>query len=371
MIIFDISMLENILIPHMNLSDLKEILFNKLKLRKACDIHMLTVEHLRFAGEESLSLILSLLNLIIDNINCLSSRQQNTAVASVIHKGKNKPVHDHKSYRQVRVTPLIARCIEEFIRPNLITLTKPIQNSSQYGFSKGVSYLLGALQRHEVEKFCVDSKKTFFGCSLDGQSAFEVVNREILMRELYCAGERGKFWLASKYSYTDTQTQIKMDGQLSRNFYEELGVKQGHCRSSDSYKIYVNTLLDMVDQANLGVWIGPVNAGSSACADDEYLMSDSQSKMQALLSIAEHYGEMYQTTYGASKTKITVVGCEQDMQYYKDVSPWKLNGDQIKVTVDNEHLGQIVSGKDQEQKNVDLKLSKARGALFSLLGPAF
>jgi hypothetical protein len=36
-------------------------------------------------------------------------------------------------------------------------------------------------------------KKTFLGCSLDGDSAFEVVNRDIQTRELYLAGERGYF----------------------------------------------------------------------------------------------------------------------------------------------------------------------------------
>ena len=99
------------------------------------------------------------------------------------------------------------------------------------------------------------------------------MNREILIRELYCAGagERGQYWQASKYSYENTQTKIKMKGKVSRGFTESLGVKQGNIKSSDNYKIYINPLLDTVDSANLGVWVGPVNVGSSACADDEYL----------------------------------------------------------------------------------------------------
>ena len=58
--------------------------------------------------------------------------------------------------------------------------------------------------------------------------------------------------LASKFSYENTQTQIK-NGQLSRNFTETLGVKQGHRKSSDNYKIYINSLLDAVgsDQSML------------------------------------------------------------------------------------------------------------------------
>ena len=371
MIIFDIAKQEDIKIPQMSFKQFKDILFKKLKLNKACDIYKLTVEHLRYAGDETLSLILFLINQIIDNINYLSSTQLNTSVASIVFKSKNRPVSHHKSYRQVRVTPLLGRIVDEFIRPNLVKITKPLQNSSQYGFTENVTYMMGALQRHEVEKFCVDNKKTFFGCSLDGDSAFEVVNRDIHTRELYCAGEAGQFWLASKHSYENTQTQIKMNGQLSRSIREFRGVKQGHIKSSDHYKTYINPLLDTVDRATLGVWVGPVNVGHSACADDEYQMSDCQHKLQCLLDIAEYYGKMYRVTYGAAKTKVTVIGSEIDMQYYRDVAPWTMDGQTVKVTVDNDHLGQIVSGISQEQKNVDARIQKGRGSLFAMLGPAF
>ena len=370
MVILDIANQEAVCIPHMTLEVLKNIIFKKLKLKKACDINKLTVEHLRYASDETLSIILSLLNSIIDNINYLSSPQLNTSVASIVYKGKDKPLHNHKSYRQVRVSPLLGRCIYEF-RPNIVKITKPIQNSSQYGFTENITYLMGALQRHEAEKFCIDSKKTFFGCSLDGDSAFEVVNRVIQTRELYCAGEKGQFWLASKNSYQNSQTCIKMNGQLSRSFEEKLGVKQGFIKSSDDYKIYDNPLLDSVDSANLGIWIGPINVGQSACADDEYLISDSQTKLQALLDIAAYYGKMYRVTYGAAKTKVTVVGSACDMDYYREIRPWNLNGEVVKVTVNNDHLGQIVSGTDQEQKNVELRIEKGRKSLFGMLGPAF
>ena len=174
----------------MTLTNLKDILFKKLKLGKACDVFHLSVEHLRYCGEETLIQILRLLNLIIDNISYLSEPQLNTAVASVIFKGKAKPVTQHKSYRLVRVTPLLGRLIDEHIRPTFILTTSPNQSPNQYGFTQNVTYLMGALQRHECEKYCLDMKKTFFGCSLDGDSAFEVVNREIQTRELYMAGYR-------------------------------------------------------------------------------------------------------------------------------------------------------------------------------------
>ena len=148
-------------IPHITLDKLKEILFKRMKLNKACDIFKLTVEHLRNCGDKSLDIAKSLINKIIDNINFLSSPQLNTSVATVIHKGKGKSLFHHKSYIMVRVTPLFSRIIDEYMRPELIKIIRPIQNINQYGFTDHISYLLGALQRHEVDKFCIDMKKTF------------------------------------------------------------------------------------------------------------------------------------------------------------------------------------------------------------------
>ena len=66
-----------------------------------------------------------------------------------------------------------------------------------------------------------------------------------------------------------------------------------------------------------------------------------------------------------------MVGCKKDMEYYKDVQPWIMDDTPVSVAEDNDHLGLIVSGISEETKNVDLKLKKARGALFNLIGPVF
>ena len=268
MIIFELAKQDNIKIPEMEMENLKEILFRKLKLGKACDVYKLTTEHLRYSGEETLNCVLKLLNKIINNINYLSSQQLNTSIASIIHKGKLKPINHHKSYRQVRVTVLFGRLIDEFTRPNFISISRPKQNINQYGFTENISYLMAALQRHESEKYCIDTKKTFIGCSLDGESAFEVVNRVVQKRELYLAGERGEYWQASHYSYENSITQIKMNSQLSKPLIERLGVKQGHIRSSNNYKVYLNPLLDTLEECELGIWIGPINVSSTNCADN-------------------------------------------------------------------------------------------------------
>lgn len=129
--------------------------------------------------------MLRLLNKIICNVNQLSCPQLNTSVATIVRKSKNKSIYHHKSYRLVRVSVLIGRLFDEHVRPVFVESTRPLNNPNQYGYTSGISYLLGALQRHEVEMFCADTKKTMFTCTLDGVSAFDVVDRVIQKRELY------------------------------------------------------------------------------------------------------------------------------------------------------------------------------------------
>ena len=80
---------------------------------------------------------------------------------------------------------------------------------------------------------------------------------------------------------------------------------------------------------------------------------------------------MYRISYGARKTKVYVSGPDIYIRYYQSVNPWTMYGERVKVLTVNDHLGQVVSGIDQQQKNIDIRIKKARNSLFSLPGPAF
>lgn len=88
------------------------------------------------------------------------------------------------------------------------------------------------------------------------------------------------------------------------------------------------------------------------------------------MDIVCHYAKRYRVMFNADKTKIVVTGSRHDMEYYKEISPWSLQGNKVKVVSDNEHLGLIVSGLNEEQKNCDANASQCRKSLFGLLGPA-
>ena len=83
--ISQITAMQNSSYPLMTLEDLKSILFKKLKLNKAADIHQLSVEHLRFAGDEVLEHILEVINGLLVHVEYMSSPEIKTGCAPFIY----------------------------------------------------------------------------------------------------------------------------------------------------------------------------------------------------------------------------------------------------------------------------------------------
>ena len=66
-------------------------------------------------------------------------------------------------------------------------------------------------------------------------------------------------------------------------------------------------------------------------------------------------------------TKIVVTGSKIDMDYYQDIKPWTLGGGRVSVVTDNDHLGLLVSGVEEEQKNVDKNTVSAESLCLACL----
>ena len=383
--IFDFSNEDYPKVPPMTMNDLDHILHKRMKSGKACDIYHLTVEHIRHCGHTAKTYILVLINRILSDIFYLSCPEIKLGLGTAVYKSKNKPISKSSSYRRITVSPILGALIDYYIDPKAEAIFRPKQSPDQLGFTSGISYLLGAIQRGECQRWAVDNKMTCFGVSLDGEAAFPSVERDIQIRELYSIGERGDMLSYSRHTYQNTECHIKLKGKLSRKISEFKGNRQGHVRASGHFKVYINPCLLSLNSNSssndnnksnssgncLGFQLGPIYITAVCIADDCYLLSNSKSGLQASLDIISHYANNYQLKFNADKTKIVVCGSKRDMAYYKETSPWTLCGEKVKVVDNNEHLGMIVSSSDEEEKNIDENISKCRSSLFLLLGPAY
>ena len=113
----------------------------------------------------------------------------------------------------------------------------------------------------------------------------------------------------------NTTCRMKQNLDISREFREERGSRQGHKRASGHFKTYINPCLNAADSSQLGFHIGPICINAICVADDTYVLSDQPRSLQGLIDIVGHYGKRYRLVFGADKTKITVTGSKHDMEY--------------------------------------------------------
>ena len=369
--IFDMKSDSSMKIPKMKIVDLENIVNKEMQNGKACDIYKLTAEHLKNCGSEAKLKILNLINSVIEEMYYLSCPQIKAGLGTAVLKGKKKPVSASSSYRRITVTPQIGAIIDRYIDPIAEATFRPVQSSEQYGFTQNVTYLMAAVLRGECQRWALDKKETCYGVSFDGKAAFPSVDRDIQVRELYSCGEKGDLLLYSRYTYENTVCRMKLGGYLSREIREWKGARQGHKRASGHFKTYINPCLTTANSSGLGFNIGPICISAVCVADDTYILSGDPRSLQGLIDIVGHYGKRYRLIFGADKTRVIVTGSKHDIQYYSEISFWSLYGDKIEVSENNNHLGMIVSGIDEEQKNVDKNIGAARNALFSFLGNIF
>ena len=91
---------------------------------------------------------------------------------------------------------------------------RPLKSYSQYGFTAEMSFLIGAALRSDCEGWAIDTGRTLFQVTCDGDSAFDVTDRQIQVRELYENGEDGDMWQYSRALYQNTECVIKMNNCL-------------------------------------------------------------------------------------------------------------------------------------------------------------
>ena len=279
-------------IPSMNVVELNHILYFKMKTGKL--IYHLTVEHLRYCGDQAKDVPPSLDQSHSQwHIYYLTCPQIKLGLGTAVFKAKDKLVTKSTSYWRITVTPILGAIIDYCINPVGEQIFRPHQSKDQLGFTSGVSYLLAAIKRGECQRWALEKKLTCFDVSLDGEVAFPSMERDIKICELYANGDRGDYLEYSRNSYKNTQCHMKQLGRLSRRFAEYKGNRQGHVRASGHFKAFINPCLDTLYSCGLWFILGPHCITPCCIADDTYVLTASASALQAALNIVSHYGQRY------------------------------------------------------------------------------
>ena len=161
-------------------------------------------------------------------------------------------------------------------------------NKLQRGFCNHSSSINTAFLLSESITEVRDNKEILYTALLDASKAFDVVWHPGMLFSLHQHGITGNLWLLYQDMYSGMTSRVKWDNNLSDQFIEGQGVRQGGIPSTELFKSRGNKLLDNLENSGLGYCIGLTSVAAPACADDVIMISGKSIDLQAMLDIAAH-----------------------------------------------------------------------------------
>ena len=277
---------------------------NKMKSRKSPDGDGIMAEHLKYGGTLLLEFLQKLFGKIIEERKI--PEQFKNGIITPIYKKQNKPIWDPNSYRRITVASIIGKVFERLHLHSVEDQLSQDQSKLQRGFTKGTSPLYAALILTEAIAEAQDIKHPLYAAFLDASKAFDVVWHNSMLRKLYEAGLHGVDWILMKEWYSNMTSQVKWEGELSKPFEEQQGVRQGGIWSPTAYKAFINPMLKIFEEKAMGYKIGSVHVATPTCADDELLLSKDKYELSTLAEVQASYANQERYVLSNQKSKIVI-----------------------------------------------------------------
>ena len=97
--------------------------------------------------------------------------------------------------------------------------------------------------------------------------------------------------------YINQQIQVKWNNSISIQRGISNGVKQGECLSPTLFSVYLNKLIEILRNSNIGCRYGNHYMGIYCYADELTLLSPTYIGLQEMLKICERYANDYDNTF--------------------------------------------------------------------------
>ena len=345
-------------------------LLSSLKRNKAADLYNVTLEHLIYASQETGGYMVKLLNDILDRPKLYSHTSISRSLASMLHKGKNRPREIVGNYRRIQICSLGQKLLQRIISIPAGEQTKDSIVPTQWGFTPKVSFLQATFVRETLTKLANDMNTNIYLIASDVEAAFSRTERALQLYELSRQGESGKILLFSDAFYNNTDVVMSSGSDFSPLFQESRGAAQGSLLAPPHWKSYAVPLYSKLTRSGLGIKLAACDWSCLSVADDTITVTDSKSKLKLISEIYGEYSGEYGVIFGYDKTHLNIYGTGNLEELQKDI---KFGGCELKVSTESDHLGLKVlqESTKTEERNTEVRITKANRRLFQVMGKSF
>ena len=343
--------------------------FNLLLRMKSnvCDLYNITPSHYINAGPIGYHHFHLLLSTLLSDISSMEISEVNAAYACVLFKGHGKDKSSSRSYRTISTCPLVAKALDMYIRDLYMPYWKLHQSPVQFQGEGRSHEMAGLLLTECIQYSRFSLQKPIFVLYLDARSAFDVVQKELLLKNLFNVQPLDQSFLYLNNRLQNRTTYVDYNGCIMGPILDEQGLEQGGVSSSELYKIFGREQLDLAQNSSLGVQLGNLVVSSIGQADDTVLISNDIHYLFFLLQLTNIYCDKNQVQLCAEKSQLQVFHSHKRRDDPADTAnPINIQGKSIPFTNLAEHVG-ILRSTDSNRPTLIARFAAHKRALSAVL----
>ena len=211
------------------------------------------------------------------------------------------------------------------------------------------------------------SKKKVMVTYLDVTKAFDGVWIDGLFYQLRNMGVLGKVWRMLYSSYQNFQCKVRISGTFSDWYTMECGIHQGGVLSLLKYTAFIDSLLRILEQSNLGCEISGIPTNLIGYADDMASACTAKANGNKSLGLITKYLRQWRYAYNAKKSAILVFReTKREHERGAKYRTFMLGGEKVPEKVVNDHVGIKNCLFNDNRPRTEERLSKGRRAFNAI-----
>ena len=276
-------------------------------------------ELLRYGGEEILDYLETLLNTVYKHERVPKSWRQGK-IKSLYKKGAKD---DPCNYRPITLLCPVGKLYATILnlRLNSYIENENLLSTTQNGFRTRNSRncLDHVFTLEETRKICNENSLDLYYAFIDFKSAFDMVPRDAIFHALMEMKANIADIQAIQKLYKTTTAKAMFNGKESREFNIHQGVAQGCPLSPTLFAVFINKLLETLNQSREGVKLKSCTCNNLAYADDIVLLAHSREGLQKLINITAKWCKNHGMKANVSKCASMTNKEEYEPFYWNDI----------------------------------------------------
>ena len=338
-----------------------DIALKSMKNRKAAGVCGIQPELLKCGGEEMISEMTRIFNLVIEEKRVPEEWKKAIIVPIFKNKGSKLECGNYRGISLISVPSKV------FMRVLLNRMKPKIEEGlreEQAGFRGGRSTVDQIFALRQVLEKRWEFALPVYCAFIDLEKAYDSVWREGMWKISEYYGIPKIIVELLRSWYTGISSCVRVDGGEGEWFPIRTGLRQGCVLSPSLFNVYMDAMMRKVTEgAPGGVRVGQENVVDLDFADDVALLADTWMVLVGMVMRMELVTQRFGINISAKKSEVVYVGRGSGDVRVEDVN---LRGETIRQVSDFTYLGSVVTSDGKVKEDIEKRRAGARRAFGQL-----